>query len=128
MSGRLKSVSVKRFQAVGAFGKIWKTVFATGATAAALAAVNASIRRNATEPEENALGGEAKWFDWREGSVFYKEAGAHNPGPPVIFIHGIGAGASSFMWRNTRHCKGSGGHHQQLARGGFHHTRRRRTA
>jgi pimeloyl-ACP methyl ester carboxylesterase len=101
MSGRLKSVSVKRVQAVGAFGKIWKTVFATGASMAALAAVNASIRRNATEPEENALGGEARWFDWREGRIFYKEAGAHNQGTPLIFIHGIGAGSSSFMWRKN---------------------------
>ncbi|MBD0369510.1 MAG: alpha/beta fold hydrolase [Pyrinomonadaceae bacterium] len=101
MSGRLKSVSVKRFQAVGAFGKIWKTVLATGAGAAALAAVNANIRRNAKEPEENALGGEAKWFDWREGRVFYKESGAQHKGTPLVFIHGIGAGASSFMWRKN---------------------------
>lgn len=101
MSGGLKSVSIKRAQAVGAFGKIWKAVFATGASVAALAAVNASIRRNASEPEENALGGEAGWFDWREGSIFYKEAGAHNPGTPIIFIHGIGAGSSSFMWRKN---------------------------
>jgi pimeloyl-ACP methyl ester carboxylesterase len=68
---------------------------------AALAAINANIRRNATEPEEHALGGEARWMDWREGRIFYKEAGAHNPGPPVLFLHGIGAGASSFMWRKN---------------------------
>jgi pimeloyl-ACP methyl ester carboxylesterase len=101
MSRRLKLVSVERLQTVGAFGKLWKTVLAGGASVAALAAVNATIRRNATEPEENALGGEAGWFNWREGSVFYKEAGKHNPGPPLIFIHGIGAGASSFMWRKN---------------------------
>jgi pimeloyl-ACP methyl ester carboxylesterase len=101
MNGGLKSVSIKRSQAVGAFGKIWKAVFATGASVAAMAAVNASIRRNATEPEENALGGEAGWLDWREGGIFYKEAGAHNPGAPILFIHGIGAGASSFMWRKN---------------------------
>lgn len=101
MGGGLKSVSIKRFQAVGAFGKIWKTVFATGASMAAMAAVNASIRRNASEPEENALGGEAGWFDWREGRIFYKEAGAHNSGTPIVFIHGIGAGSSSFMWRKN---------------------------
>ena len=101
MSGRFNSVSVKRIQAVGAFGKIWKTVFATSASVAALAAVNASIRRNASEPDENALGGEPKWFDWREGSIFYKEAGLNNPGPPLLLIHGIGAGSSSFMWRKN---------------------------
>jgi pimeloyl-ACP methyl ester carboxylesterase len=92
---------MKRVQAVGAFGKIWKTVFATGASMAALAAVNASIRRQATEPEENALGGEARWFDWREGRIFYKEAGRHHAGAPLVFIHGIGAGSSSFMWRKN---------------------------
>src|SRR5207253_4397252 len=97
----LKSVSVKRCQAVGAFGKIWKTMLATGASVAALAAVNASIRRNVAEPEENALGGRPGWFDWREGGIFYKEAGLDNPGPPLIFIHGVGAGSSSFMWRKN---------------------------
>jgi pimeloyl-ACP methyl ester carboxylesterase len=101
MSSRLKSVSVKRFQRVGAFGKIWKTVLATGASAAALAALNASIRRNASEPEENALGGEAGWFDWPEGRIFYKEAGRGNTARPLVLIHGIGAGASSFMWRKN---------------------------
>lgn len=101
MSGGLKSVSIKRSQAVGAFGKIWKAMFATGASVAAMAAVNASIRRNATEPEENALGGEAGWFDWREGRIFYKQAGANNQGTPILFIHGIGAGWSSFMWRKN---------------------------
>ena len=101
MSRRLKLGSVERLQAVGAFGKIWKTMLAGGASVAAMAAVNASIRRNATEPEENALGGEAGWFEWREGHVFYKEAGKHNQGPPLILIHGIGAGASSFMWRKN---------------------------
>lgn len=86
---------------MGAFGKIWKTMLAGGASVAALAAVNASIRRNIAEPEENALGGEAGWFDWREGRIFYKEAGLDNPGPPLIFVHGIGAGSSSFMWRKN---------------------------
>ena len=101
MSGRLKSVSTKRLQAVGAFGKIWKTMLATGAGMAAMAAVNASIRRNAAEPEENALGGDAGWYDWREGRIFYKEAGMNNSGQPLIFIHGIGAGSTSFMWRKN---------------------------
>lgn len=101
MSRRSKLVSRERFQAVGAFGKIWKTMLATGTGMAALAAVNATIRRNATEPEEHALGGEARWFDWKEGRVFYKTSGAQNPGPPLLFIHGIGAGSSSFMWRKN---------------------------
>lgn len=82
-------------------GNIWKTVLAGGAGVAALAAVNASIRRHATEPDNSALGGEARFFEWKHGRVFYKTAGQNHSGPPLVFIHGVGAGASSFMWRKN---------------------------
>ena len=81
-------------------GNIWKTVLAGGAVAS-LAAVNAAIRRNASEPDNSALGGEAHFFEWKQGRVFYKTAGAEHGGCPLIFIHGVGAGASSFMWRKN---------------------------
>jgi pimeloyl-ACP methyl ester carboxylesterase len=86
---------------MGVVGKIWKTTMAAGAGMAALAAVNAAIRRGANEPEEGALGGQPRVFEWKHGRIFYKEAGAENPGPPLLFIHGIGAGASTFMWRKN---------------------------
>jgi pimeloyl-ACP methyl ester carboxylesterase len=86
---------------MGRVGKIWKTMLATGAGLSAMAAVNASIRRNATEPEEGALGGETNWFEWKHGRVLYSEAGKENSGTPLVFMHGIGAGASSFMWRKN---------------------------
>ncbi|MEA2173021.1 MAG: hypothetical protein QOD00_613 [Blastocatellia bacterium] len=86
---------------MGTAGKFWKTLLAGGAGMAALAAVNATIRRNASEPDESALGGEPQTFQWRHGRVFYKTAGANNIGPPLVFVHGIGAGASSFMWRKN---------------------------
>jgi pimeloyl-ACP methyl ester carboxylesterase len=86
---------------VGKLGNIWKTVIAGGAGVAALAAVNAVIQRNASEPDDSALGGSAHFFSWKHGRVFYKVAGAHNPGPPLVFIHGVGAGSSSFMWRKN---------------------------
>ena len=76
-------------------------MLATGAGVAALHAVNSTIRRNAVEPEEHALGGTADWYVWKEGRVFYKTSGANKPAPPLVFIHGIGAGASSFMWRKN---------------------------
>lgn len=76
-------------------------MLAGGAGVAALAALNAAIQRNASEPDDSALGGEAHFFVWKHGRVFYKTAGAENPGPPLLFIHGIGAGASSFMWRKN---------------------------
>lgn len=80
---------------------LWKTLLAGGAGVAALAAVNASIQRRAQEPDDSALGGDAKLFTWKYGQIFYKEAGLNNPGLPIVFIHGIGAGVSSFMWRKN---------------------------
>jgi pimeloyl-ACP methyl ester carboxylesterase len=82
-------------------GKFWKTVGAAGAGFATLAAINARIRRNAVEPDDAAFGGEARTFEWQHGNIFYKTAGAENAGPPLLFVHGIGAGASSFMWRRN---------------------------
>jgi len=82
-------------------GNIWKTMLAGGAGVAALAALNAAIQRNASEPDDSALGGEAHFFRWKHGRVFYKTSGAENPGPPLLFIHGVGAGVSSFMWRKN---------------------------
>ena len=80
---------------------VWKTMLAGGAGVAALAALNASIRRNATEPDDSALGGEARFFDWKYGRIFYKTSGIGHAGTPLIFIHGVGAGSSSFMWRKN---------------------------
>ena len=86
---------------MGKLGNIWKTILAGGAGVAALAALNAAIQRNASEPDESALGGEAHFFRWKHGRVFYKTSGLENSGPPLVFVHGVGAGASSFMWRKN---------------------------
>ena len=86
---------------MGKLGNLWKTMLAGGAGVAALAALNAVIQRNANEPDESALGGEARFFRWKHGRVFYKSAGLENSGPPLVFIHRIGAGSSSFMWRKN---------------------------
>jgi len=79
----------------------WKSILAGGAGMAVLAAVNAAIRRNASEPDNSALGGEARFFDWKQGRVFYKTAGNTRNSLPLIFVHGVGPGASSFMWRKN---------------------------
>ncbi len=76
-------------------------MLAGGAGMAALAAVNASIRRGASEPDDSALGGETVIYEWRDGHIIYKLAGADKAGTPIIFIHSIGAGVSSFMWRKN---------------------------
>ncbi len=86
---------------MGKLGNLWKTLLAGSAGVAALAAVNASIQRRVLEPDDSALGGDAKLFNWKYGQIFYKEAGLNNPGLPIVFIHGIGAGVSSFMWRKN---------------------------
>ena len=86
---------------MGKLGNIWKTMLAGGAGVAALAALNAAIQRNASEPDESALGGEAHFYQWKHGRVFYKTSGPEGSGPPLVFIHGIGAGTSSFMWRKN---------------------------
>ncbi|HEV2707261.1 MAG TPA: alpha/beta fold hydrolase [Pyrinomonadaceae bacterium] len=80
--------------------KFWKGLVAGGAGVAALAAVNAEIARGVPEPETGALGGEGATFEWKHGRVFYRRAG-HTQAPPVLFVHGIGAGARSFMWRRN---------------------------
>ncbi|HUS10507.1 MAG TPA: alpha/beta fold hydrolase [Pyrinomonadaceae bacterium] len=82
-------------------GNLWKTMLAGSAGMAALAALNAAIQRNASEPDDSALGGEAHFFRWKHGKVFYKTSGNEKPGPPQVFIHGVGAGTSSFMWRKN---------------------------
>jgi pimeloyl-ACP methyl ester carboxylesterase len=82
-------------------GNFWKTMLAGGVGVAALAALNAAIQRQASEPDDSALGGEALFFRWKHGRVFYKTSGHENPGSPLVFIHGVGAGASSFMWRKN---------------------------
>jgi len=86
---------------MGKLGNFWKTLLAGGAGMAALAAVNASIQRKASEPDDTALGGEGRYFQWKHGRIFYKELGLQNSGVPIVFIHGIGAGSSSFMWRKN---------------------------
>ena len=82
-------------------GNFWKTLLAGGAGVAALAAVNAAIRRNVHDPDDSALGGVSDFFPWKHGRIFYKESGLGNPGVPIVFVHGINAGVSSFMWRKN---------------------------
>jgi pimeloyl-ACP methyl ester carboxylesterase len=90
---------------MGVKQKLWKGLFLAGGASAvaALAAINSSIaRRVASEPEDHSLGGEARAFQSRHGSVFYRVAGADERGrAPLVFLHDTGPGASSFMWRKN---------------------------
>lgn len=67
----------------------------------ALAAVNASIKRKRVETDDSVLGGRTEFYDWFDGRVFYKVAGTENKGTPVVFIHNVGIGHSSFTWRKN---------------------------
>src|ERR1044072_8622770 len=100
-SSRWQFDAEQRFSKVGAVGKLWKTMLAGGAGMAALAAINPTIRRHAHDPEDAALAGEPHTYDWKHGRIFYKMAGAEHAGAPLVFIHGVGAGTSSFMWRKN---------------------------
>jgi len=82
-------------------GSFWKSVLAGGAGVAALAALNAAIRHQASEPDVTALIGQPDFFSWKYGKVFFKTAGPKSSRPPLLFVHGIGPGSSSFMWRKN---------------------------
>jgi pimeloyl-ACP methyl ester carboxylesterase len=87
---------------MGAFGKIWKAAaIAGGAGVAAMAAVNASIRRNAAEPDDSVMGGDPGIYEWQDGDVYFQAAGELSAGGPVVLVHGLGAGSSGFTWRKN---------------------------
>jgi pimeloyl-ACP methyl ester carboxylesterase len=76
----------------------WRKAAAAGGAAlgaAALYNVTASHRIAALD---NLLGGESHEIDWRGHRVAYTRHGA---GMPVLLLHGIHPGASSYEWRNT---------------------------
>lgn len=85
---------------MGKLQNFLKGLLAGGAGVAALSAVNAWVANGAPEPETGALGGEAGTFDWKRGQIFYRFAGREEA-KPLLFIHGVGAGTRSFMWRRN---------------------------
>jgi pimeloyl-ACP methyl ester carboxylesterase len=85
---------------MGKLRNFLKGMVAGGAGVAALAAVNAAVAREVPGPETGALGGEAGTYSWKHGQVFYRHAG-DEAATPVLFVHGVGAGTRSFMWRRN---------------------------
>ena len=88
---------------MGKLRTFWKGLIAGGAAGAgvaALAAFNAAVAREAPEPETGAVGGEAGTCQWKHGQIFYRHAGEEGA-RPILFVHGIGAGARAFMWRRN---------------------------
>ncbi|HEY7122510.1 MAG TPA: alpha/beta fold hydrolase [Ktedonobacterales bacterium] len=69
------------------------------ATGGALAVTARSILAT-PQPLESALEGESRIFRFRSGDVFYKVRGPQGA-QPVLLLHGIHLGASSFEWRKN---------------------------
>jgi pimeloyl-ACP methyl ester carboxylesterase len=47
----------------------------------------------------NTLGGEGRFWPWRDGDVFYSHQGVGDK--PLLLLHGIYAGASCYEWRKN---------------------------
>lgn len=83
-----------------AAGKALGAVLWTGAAIGAAALANAVIFYKTPPLTSKLDGGEIRYFPTPDGDVFYKKAG---DGPPLLLVHGIGAGASSAEWENVWH-------------------------
>ena len=80
------------------WGRAGLIVGGAGAVDGGLALNNARIW-SAIPPLESKLPGENRYFRSRQGIVFYKETAQGEEGKlPVVFVHGIGAGNSSYEW------------------------------
>lgn len=80
-----------------------KGALAGGASVATLAALKAASAQKASDGETSPppeLAGELREFAWTHGRISYRVAGDEKS-PPLVFIHGVGTGASGFMWRRN---------------------------
>lgn len=82
---------------ISRFGRALAALGSTGVAALGLAALNRRLERSGGEPD-GKLGGELRRFRWREGELAYTVAGE---GDPVLLVHGVYAGASSFEYRKN---------------------------
>lgn len=69
-----------------------------GAAAIAIpAALNFALARNRKELD-NALPGDSGEYSWPFGHIHYQVRGS---GTPLVLLHGVGAGESSYEWRHN---------------------------
>ena len=76
---------------------VLKNAAAVGAALGIQAGVNKALQTRAGSLT-SGLSGTHGAYDWRLGKIWYSVKG---DGPPVLLIHGIGAGASSYEWRRN---------------------------
>jgi pimeloyl-ACP methyl ester carboxylesterase len=74
--------------------KLVRPLAAGAGLTGAMAAFNRSVRNGPTPA--NALGGDERRWNWRGHGIFVTETGS---GSPVVLVHGIYAGASSYEYR-----------------------------
>jgi pimeloyl-ACP methyl ester carboxylesterase len=77
--------------------RLWRAALLTGVAFAIPAAINTIIGRQRRELL-NALPGDGGDYAWPMGHIYYQERGM---GQPLVMIHGIGAGESSYEWRHN---------------------------
>jgi pimeloyl-ACP methyl ester carboxylesterase len=74
-----------------------RKALAVAAAVGGLAVLNARLEKRGGELS-NRLGGEPRYYRWRGGELAYTVAGE---GEPLLLVHGIYAGASSFEFRKN---------------------------
>jgi pimeloyl-ACP methyl ester carboxylesterase len=81
----------------GAARAVAKGLLLGGAAVGAAALANAFIFYKTPPLTSKLPGGEIRYWPTPDGDVFYKKAG---DGPPLLLVHGIGAGCSSYEFRH----------------------------
>jgi pimeloyl-ACP methyl ester carboxylesterase len=76
----------------------WRKAAAAGGAALGAAALYKATAERRAAPLVNELGGESHELVWRGHRVAYTR---HGSGSPVLLVHGLYAGASSYEWRET---------------------------
>jgi pimeloyl-ACP methyl ester carboxylesterase len=74
--------------------KLVRPLAAGAGLTGAMAAFNRSVRKG--PPPTNELGGEERMWNWRGQRIFVTQTGS---GSPVLLVHGIYGGASSYEYR-----------------------------
>lgn len=78
--------------------KLVKGALIAGACVATPAVINNAIFSRA-KALGNSIGGEGRFWPWREGDLFYTRQGHEKP--PIVLLHGVYTGASSYEWRKN---------------------------
>ncbi len=92
-----KQVKKQKDRVPATSGTLVKRLLLGGAAVGAAAIANAYIFYKTPPLTSKLPGGEIRYWPTPDGDVFYKKAG---DGPPLLLVHGIGAGCSSYEFRH----------------------------